>query len=53
MIRLYIVFVVLFLLLCSISTALAGDSDSNRASLKGLQGVHVLVEHQNPPEVEG
>ncbi len=38
------------LLLCSIVPATASDSEIDRASLKGLQGVFVLVEDLNPPE---
>jgi hypothetical protein len=38
------------LLLCSISPATASDSEIDRASLKGLKGVFVLVEDLNPPE---
>ena len=38
------------LLLCSLSPATASDSEIDRASLKGLQGVFVLVEDLNPPE---
>jgi hypothetical protein len=35
---------------CSLSTAVASDSEIDRASLKGLPGVYVLVEDLNPPE---
>jgi hypothetical protein len=35
---------------CALSTALASDSEIDRASLKGLHGVFVLVEDLNPPE---
>jgi hypothetical protein len=35
---------------CSLSTAVASDSEIDRASLKGLTGVFVLVEELNPPE---
>jgi hypothetical protein len=38
------------LLVCSIAPARASDSEIDRASLKGLQGVYVLVEDLNPPE---
>lgn len=38
------------LLLCSIPPAAASDSEIDRASLKGLKGVFVLVEDLNPPE---
>ena len=38
------------LLLCSVAPATASDSEIDRASLKGLQGVFVLVEDLNPPE---
>ena len=38
------------LLLCSIAPATASDSEIDRASLKGLHGVFVLVEDLNPPE---
>ena len=38
------------LLLCSTLPATASDSEIDRASLKGLQGVFVLVEDLNPPE---
>ena len=37
---------------CSIAPAAASDSEIDRASLKGLQGVFVLVEDLNPPEEE-
>ena len=40
--------VVLFV--CSIAPAAASDSEIDRASLKGLQGVFVLVEELNPAE---
>jgi hypothetical protein len=49
--RLYTACIVLLLLLCSISTALAVDNEDSRASLKGLPGVSVLVEELKP-EVE-
>src|SRR5665213_1189596 len=38
------------LLLCSVAPATASDSDIDRASLKGLTGVFVLVEDLNPAE---
>lgn len=38
------------LLLWSIAPAAASDSEIDRATLKGLQGVFVLVEDLNPPE---
>jgi|SRR6185312_13249547 len=38
------------LLVSSIAPATASDSEIDRASLKGLQGVFVLVEDLNPPE---
>jgi hypothetical protein len=38
------------LLLCSLAPARASDSEIDRASLKGLKGVFVLVEDLNPPE---
>lgn len=38
------------LLVCSIAPATASDSEIDRASLKGLQGVFVLIEDLNPPE---
>ena len=38
------------LLLCSSAPATASDSEIDRASLKGLTGVFVLVEDLNPPE---
>jgi hypothetical protein len=38
------------LLVCSIAPAMASDSEIDRASLKGLQGVFVLIEDLNPPE---
>ena len=38
------------LFVCSIAPAKASDSEIDRASLKGLQGVFVLVEDLNPPE---
>ena len=38
------------LLLCSVAPATASDSEIDRASLKGLTGVFVLVEDLNPPE---
>lgn len=38
------------LLLYSIAPATASDSEIDRASLKGLHGVFVLVEDLNPPE---
>jgi hypothetical protein len=38
------------LLLSSLVPATASDSEIDRASLKGLQGVYVLVEDLNPPE---
>jgi len=38
------------LLLWSIAPATASDSEIDRASLKGLKGVFVLVEDLNPPE---
>jgi hypothetical protein len=38
------------LLVCSIAPAKASDSEIDRATLKGLQGVFVLVEDLNPPE---
>jgi hypothetical protein len=38
------------LLLCTIPPATASDSEIDRASLKGLKGVFVLVEDLNPPE---
>jgi hypothetical protein len=38
------------LLLCLIPPATASDSEIDRASLKGLKGVFVLVEDLNPPE---
>jgi hypothetical protein len=38
------------LFVCSIAPATASDSEIDRASLKGLQGVFVLVEDLNPPE---
>ena len=38
------------LLVCSVAPATASDSEIDRASLKGLQGVFVLVEDLNPPE---
>ncbi len=38
------------LFVCSIVPAGASDSEIDRASLKGLQGVFVLVEDLNPPE---
>jgi hypothetical protein len=38
------------LLLWSIAPAMASDSEIDRASLKGLKGVFVLVEDLNPPE---
>jgi hypothetical protein len=38
------------LLLCSIAPATASDSEIDRASLKGLKGVFVLVEDLNPLE---
>jgi hypothetical protein len=38
------------LLLCSVAPATASDSEIDRASLKGLRGVFVLVEDLNPPE---
>ena len=38
------------LFVCSIAQATASDSEIDRASLKGLQGVFVLVEDLNPPE---
>jgi hypothetical protein len=38
------------LLLCSLAPVRASDSEIDRASLKGLQGVYVLVEDLNPPE---
>src|SRR5580658_2826584 len=34
----------------AIAPATASDSEIDRASLKGLQGVYVLVEDLNPPE---
>jgi len=41
------------LLLCSLAPARASDSEIDRASLKGLKGVFVLVEDLNPPEEQG
>jgi hypothetical protein len=38
------------LLLCSLPRAAASDSEIDRASLKGLKGVFVLVEELSPPE---
>jgi len=38
------------LFVCSIAPATASDSEIDRASLKGLQGVFVLIEDLNPPE---
>src|SRR6185312_5520310 len=38
------------LLVYSIAPATASDSEIDRASLRGLQGVFVLVEDLNPPE---
>jgi len=38
------------LLVWSVAPARASDSEIDRASLKGLQGVFVLVEDLNPPE---
>jgi hypothetical protein len=38
------------LLVCSIAPVTASDSEIDRASLKGLQGVFVLIEDLNPPE---
>src|SRR5256885_2018280 len=38
------------LFLCSITLAKASDSEIDRASLKGLQGVFILVEDLNQPE---
>jgi len=38
------------LLVCSLAPATASDSEIDRASLKGLQGVFVLIEDLNPPE---
>ena len=38
------------LLLWSLAPAMASDSEIDRASLKGLTGVFVLVEDLNPPE---
>jgi len=38
------------LFLCSLAPAMASDSEIDRASLKGLTGVFVLVEELNPPE---
>ncbi len=38
------------LLLYASASAMASDSDIDRASLKGLHGVFVLVEDLNPPE---
>lgn len=38
------------LLVCSIAPATASDSEIDRATLKGLQGVFVLIEDLNPPE---
>jgi hypothetical protein len=38
------------LLLCSLAPARASDSEIDRASLKGLKGVFVLVEDLNPTE---
>ncbi len=38
------------LLLCSVAPVKASDSEIDRASLKGLTGVYVLVEDLNPPE---
>ena len=38
------------LLVCSIAPVKASDSEIDRASLKGLTGVFVLVEELNPPE---
>jgi hypothetical protein len=38
------------LIVCSIGPAKASDSEIDRASLKGLQGVFVLVEDLNPLE---
>jgi hypothetical protein len=38
------------LLLCSLAPARASDSEIDRASLKGLTGVFVLVEDLNPAE---
>ena len=38
------------LLLCSIAPATASDSEIDRATLKGLQGVFVLIEDLNLPE---
>jgi hypothetical protein len=37
-------------LVCSLAPATASDSEIDRASLKGLQGVFVLIEDLNPPE---
>jgi hypothetical protein len=34
--------------LCPASTAVAGDNDVTRSSLKGLQGVNVLIEELKP-----
>jgi len=38
------------LMLCCIAPCKASDSEIDRASLKGVQGVLVLVEDLNPPE---
>jgi hypothetical protein len=38
------------LCVCSLAPAIASDSEIDRASLKGLQGVFVLIEDLNPPE---
>src|SRR5579864_5464164 len=44
-------FLLAAILVCSIAPpATASDSEIDRASLKGLQGVFVLVEDLNPPE---
>lgn len=47
--RLYTALVVVFLF--SITIAQADDNENSRSSLRGLKGVHVVVEHL-PPEVE-
>jgi hypothetical protein len=43
-------FVPVALLLCSNVPVTASDSEIDRASLKGLKGVFILVEDLNPPE---